>query len=109
MSRDVGAPPSIDFADAMSDRYSTQDVPPPEPDQTAAKPKPATGPAGPSTSTRRSWLLPREIADDFAAAADRIHHASGGRISKSQAQAALMQAGTEREAEVTKKLLGDNG
>ncbi len=103
--RDVGVPPAIDFADAMSDRYSTTDTPTPEPERKAAKPHPA-GPGG-STSTRRSWLLPREVADNFAAAADRIHHASGGRISKSQAQAALMQAGTERETEVTQKLLGD--
>lgn len=104
-SRDVGVPPTVDFADAMSDRYSTPAAPAPK--QSTDKPA-TTGHGGPSATTRRSWLLPREVAEEFAAAADRIHHASGGRVSKSQAQAALMQAGTEREAEITKKLLGDS-
>lgn len=55
----------------------------------------------PPVMTRLSWLLPTEVAEALTAAADRIHHGSGGRISKSAAQAALIRAGLDREAEVT--------
>ncbi|MER7015857.1 hypothetical protein ABT324_30855 [Saccharopolyspora sp. NPDC000359] len=100
MSRDVGSPPSIDFADAMTGRYT--DAEPTAPDHSA---KPARSTSGPA-QTRRSWLLPVDVAEAFAAAAARIHHGSGGTISKSEAQAALMQAGIDAEAEVTRRLLG---
>lgn len=99
MSRDVGQPPPIDFAAAMSERYTQ-----PEPQQPAPKGGRTTS-GTESDHTRRSWLLPREVADAFAAAANRIHHASGGTISKSQAQAALMRAGIAAEAVVTRALL----
>jgi len=104
MSRDVGNPPEVDFAAAMSNRYT------PEPATDTAAPRPAATAgkrAEQPAMTRRSWLLPVELADAFAAAAARIHHQSHGAVSKSAAQAALIRTALEREAEVTAELLGE--
>ena len=58
--------------------------------------------------TRRSWFLPREIADELSAAASRLHHASQGRVPKSEALAALIQAGLDQEATVAHRLRCDD-
>lgn len=101
MSRDVGAPPSLDFAEAMTSRYSTE----PEPGAAPPPARPAHSASGPER-TRRSWLLPVDVANEFAAAAARIHHASGGAVSKSDAQAALLRAAIASEDQVARELIG---
>ncbi len=104
MSKNVGSAPSLDdFNDAMTSRYTSHDEPegPPQPR------KESTSTAGRDEKpamTRRSWLLPTEVGAEFAEAANRIHHGSGGRISKSEAQAALIRAGLQHEAEIAQQL-----
>lgn len=102
MSRDVGKPPEVDFAAAMSNRYT------PEPATVAPAPRPTSGKSASDSQpamTRRSWLLPVELADAFAAAAARIHHQSQGAVSKSAAQAALLRVALDHESEVAAALL----
>lgn len=57
-----------------------------------------------SGKTRRSWLLPADLADAFAAAAADIHHRSQGRVSKSDAQAAIIRVGLEHAEEAAREL-----
>lgn len=90
--KNVGQAPTVDDITAsMSSRY--EEMP-------ATTPETARRPAASSPKTRRSWLLPTDVAEAFAAAADRIHHGSGGRVSKSAAQAAIISAGLAHEAEI---------
>lgn len=108
--KQVGSAPSLDeLGAAMSSRYAT---PPPQ-EQQEQEETPASAPPqrtsttadhGTSEMTRRSWFLPTEVADALSAAAGRLHHASHGRIPKSQALAALIQAGLEQEATVAHRL-----
>ena len=77
--KDVGTPPQIDFDLAMSSRY--QDT------------EPNHRPTTPEAMTRRSFYLPRDVVEAFAAGAARIHHATEGRVSKGEAQAAIMRRG----------------
>jgi hypothetical protein len=95
------APSVEDIGAALGARYIT----------TPPAPAPRRQPSGRAAMTRRSWLLPTEVAEALTAAADRIHHGSGGKISKSAAQAALISAGLRHENEVTQALsaTGDTG
>lgn len=102
MSRDVGNPPEVDFADAMSGRYD-QNREQSRPQQPAAE-----RPARSATTTRRSWLLPRDVADALSAAASQIHHGSGGTISKTTALGALIRGGLDNTEHVTAELLNQN-
>lgn len=103
MSRDVGSPPEVDFADAMSGRYGqTPEQPRTQP---AAERSAASSTA---TTTRRSWLLPREVADELSAAASQIHHGSGGTISKTTALGALIRGGLDNVERVTTELLNQD-
>jgi hypothetical protein len=96
--RKVGPAPTVDDISAsLGARYEIAE---------ASAPVRAAPAAGSVAKTRRSWLLPAEVAEAFAAAADRIHHGSGGRIGKSEAQAAIIQAGLAHEAEIAEQLNG---
>lgn len=98
MSRDVGSPPEVDFASAMGDRYTSEPAAPRQ-RTTAKTEQPAM--------TRRSWLLPVDVAEAFAAAAARIHHHSEGAVSKSTAQAALIREALKHESEVVEALANE--
>lgn len=98
MSRDVGNPPEVDFAAAMGDRYTSESAAPPQ--------RPAAKTQQPAM-TRRSWLLPVDVAEAFAAAAARIHHHSEGTVSKSAAQAALIREALKHESEVVEALTNE--
>lgn len=103
MSRDVGSPPEVDFADAMSGRYD-QNHEQPRPQPAAER----SARSAAATTTRRSWLLPRDVADELSAAASQIHHSSGGTISKTTALGALIRGGLENAERVTAELLHQN-
>ncbi len=105
MSRDVGSPPEVDFADAMSGRYEQNREQQPRPQQPAAERSTRSSAA---TTTRRSWLLPRDVADELSAAASQIHHSSGGTISKTTALGALLRGGLDNAERVTAELLNQH-
>lgn len=89
MSKDVGqAPPVDDIGAAMASRYTT----------------PAQQPDTQPSKTRRSWLLPTDVADALSEAAERIHYDSRGIISKSEAQAAIIRAGLNHLGEAEASL-----
>lgn len=99
--RTVGPAPSVDDIRAsLGARYEPTEQP------SAVPIQPASLPAGAAAKTRRSWLLPTDVAEAFAAAADRIHHGSGGKIGKSEAQAAIIRAGLAHENEIAERLNG---
>ncbi|MGH3095570.1 MAG: hypothetical protein ACRDMV_06165 [Streptosporangiales bacterium] len=91
-AKKLGAAPAVDdITTAMASRY----------DPTTSR---SAAAAAQPAKTRRSWLLPTDVADGLSAAADRIHHGSGGAVSKSDAQAALIRAGLAHESEIAAQL-----
>ncbi|MGH3438206.1 MAG: hypothetical protein ACRDS0_35025 [Pseudonocardiaceae bacterium] len=98
--KDVGAAAGVDdIAAALGNRYPT------EPEEQSQRPgNRATGKRG---TTRRSWLLPTEVVTAFTQAADRIHHGSGGRIRKSDAQAAIIRLGLDHLDDINRYLASD--
>ena len=98
--KDLGPAPEVDdFTRAMGARYE-QPEESSAGDASSGRSRTGGSPGRPAPKTRRSWLLPVELVDAFAAAADRLHHGSGGRISKSEAQAAIIRAGLAHEPEI---------
>lgn len=55
---------------------------------------------------RRTYYYSATVADSLAAAVDRIHYGSNGRIPKNEALDAIIAAGVEQLAAIEQRLLG---
>lgn len=92
---------------APRDEHPTERTPPaPSPTDSSAPVTPAatsTNRVGPNR-VRKSFYLPADTAEELAQAASRIHHTSGGRVSKAEAAGALIQFGLRNISEVHKHL-----
>jgi hypothetical protein len=112
-------PPSTD--DVLSRRFSVGG--PPVPSVTAPEPgptphmahtprtdvpsriSPAERRGEPDGMVRRTYYYSERVADALAAAVDRIHYDSRGRIPKHVALDALISAGVERVDDIVARLL----
>lgn len=93
---------------APRDEHPAERLPATTPTQPSAPA--AAAPAVASTNrvgpnrVRKSFYLPADTAEELTQAASRIHHASGGRVSKAEAAGALIQFGLRNLPEVHKHL-----
>lgn len=86
------------LADVLATRFATPEPEPePEPD-----PAPAETPAPPRMTTR-SWYLPRETADQLAAAAERLRHTVPA-VSKAEALDSLLRVALDHEEQACQAL-----
>lgn len=97
--KNVGAAPNMDdLSTALAGRY-TEHTSSTERTSASHRTSSTGDTSADSAKVRRSWLLPRSVADELATAADELHHESRGRVGKSEAQAALIAAGLRHIAE----------
>lgn len=103
-------PPPVHTPVTPPTPHTSHTVPPAPTPQTDVTPqRPAVGRrTEPVGMTRRTYYYSEHVADALAAAVDRIHYDSRGRIAKHQALDAVIAAGVEQVDAIVTRLLGDS-